>query len=248
MNIEHFLDWEKYKGIFVVPDVHSNYQSFLKATEYAKTHRYFIVMLGDLVDSFSQPLECIELAADIILEQEGCLCIGNHEHKHIRKSIGSDVLLSVSGKETLNIVKDKLNHFNEVLNTISEKGKLFISFKSLFFCHAAVHPTYWQTKLINKKTKEFFLYGEVSKEERDEDGYRLRTHEWVYSIPEGITVVAGHDRIALSKSKYCPVSFSNLNSGSVYFLDSSSGKDSKGVLSCAIFAIDTCEFLGYKFF
>lgn len=67
------------KKVFVVGDVHGQYDMFIKLLTHWKEEEGQLILLGDLGDRGENPKACFGLARDLV-ENKGAVCLkGNHE-------------------------------------------------------------------------------------------------------------------------------------------------------------------------
>lgn len=65
--------------VFVVGDIHGEYQMFKKILDYWDEQKQQLILLGDLGDRGEDPKACFELAKTLV-EDKGAICLkGNHE-------------------------------------------------------------------------------------------------------------------------------------------------------------------------
>ena len=100
--------------------------------------------------------------------------------------------------------------------------------------HGGFTASYWTDEVDQKKFNRARLFGEIDKSkpfvEWNGQHYPHRTYEWTNAIPNGSTVIVGHDR---SPFEEVPAFESNINEvttsinsqgGTVIFTDTGAGK------------------------
>lgn len=235
------LNLEGYKGLLVVGDVHSVFSDFATSYSYARKNNLFYLQLGDVLDYGPKPLESMLLAKEILDSGHGHIIQGNHDNKLYRWAKGNDVKLGKAQRDTLARVDFSIDLFKDLILELAPKMTFFARYKNFFFTHGGIHPEFWETGKITKKSMEStFLYGQVDTSKtvmRDGMPYHHRVYEWTNHIPRGEIVFVGHDRSPLSAE---PNFDDNLNNPLVYytkmeerviFMDTGSGKG--GTLSGA---------------
>ena len=237
---------KNHDGLLIVGDVHSNVSLLRKAVNYAKENTLFLVMLGDLVDGMSEPMETIEVAHAVLETRSGALVIGNHDDKFRRYALGNPVVLSYKQQETL-INSGNAKEFVKLYSTLIDHclSDFYHVCGDIVMVHAATHSSLWKLPdTLGDAAKAFALYGSVSGD-RDEHGMPIRTYEWIDDIPCGKSAVVGHARDALGKDKTDVTMRSNLNGGTAYFVDTSCGKTKDAPLSGIIAGFSPkCEING----
>ena len=230
-HVEH-----SFAGMLVFSDVHGDYESFMRAYDYAKKHDYFFMSLGDLVDRGPFPFEVVHKMYLTVDNGQGGLTIGNHDDKFRRYANGSKVSFSLDAKRTLADVgpereKDFLLYYKSLVET-PVYSDYFHKFGDITLVHAASHPCMWEnTTRFGDTAKSRALYGEVTGE-KYEDGYPVRYYGWIDEVPMDKTVIVGHDRMPFNKVSEFPVTRGNKNGGKVVFMDTGCGKG--GYLSAAV--------------
>lgn len=225
-----------FEGMLVFGDVHADYESFMRAYDYAKTHNYFFMSLGDLVDRGPFPFETVHKMYLAVDDGQGGLTIGNHDDKFRRYAKGAKVSFSLDARRTLaDVGPEREAEFLMYYRELVERpvySDYFHKFGDITIVHAASHPSMWEnTTRFSDTAKSRALYGEVTGEKYD-DGYPVRYYGWIEEIPMGKTVIVGHDRMPFNKVSDFPVMKSNMKGGKVVFMDTGCGKG--GYLSAAV--------------
>lgn len=252
MDLSRHINTDKFNGLIVIGDIHSNYNALVQALTYAETNNLFVVFIGDILDGLPYPIETANLVKHALDTNVAALTIGNHDDKWYRYSIGNNVMLRDdqlnmlsncdNAKELTGLMRDICTHPN---------ADYYHEYKSTVFVHAAAHLHIWeQPGIISPAVKSMALYGEVT-QEADDDGMPLRFYNWVDHVPKGRVAVVGHDRNAMNKSAKAQLKFHNELGGTVHFIDTGSGKSEVyGPLTGAVFYISNCDitFVHYKEF
>lgn len=226
-----------FKGMLVFGDIHSDYESLMKAHKFAVDNELFFMSLGDLVDRGPFPYETVSHMSTFMSEGKAGFTWGNHDVKFHRYAAGEKVSLSVDARRTLaDVGPERQEEFLKMYTGIvdnAEYSGLFHVFDDILLVHAASHPSMW-TGLIktgNSQTARA-LYGEVNGE-RHENGFPVRLYNWINEIPMGKTVIVGHDRAPILNVPISePMVKINSNGGKAMFIDTGCGKG--GFLTGAI--------------
>ena len=134
---------------------------------------------------------------------------------------------TIDALESDSIVKEDFMTFYERMKTHMVIGDTHIT-------HGAFTKSYWTDNVDEKAQNRARLYGEIDKSkpfvEWKGQQYPARTYAWVDAIPNGKTVIVGHDR---SPFHEVPAFESNINEvvqhtndlgGTVIFTDTGAGK------------------------
>jgi protein phosphatase len=101
----------------------------------------------------------------------------------------------------------------------------WISVPGHILVHGAFHPemlscpSQGQGADVPRKLKALSLYGETDGSLNDE-GYPIRTYAWVERVPQGLTVIVGHD----TRQMHEPLVVDNGQGGRAVFLDTGAAK------------------------
>jgi len=220
-------------GILAIGDVHGNYSDFLKAVEKAEKENLYLVSLGDIVDYGTNSVETVRLMAKLIAEDKAILIQGNHERKLTRYFIGlreQDVRVKLKGgilktlEQLEELSKDEFEKFVDLFFWMIDGSPLIAKFKNLRFVHGALEPAYWvsteKTMRLNGKIRNSAYFGQVSRDEQNDDGFPIRRYDWVNKINKDVIVIVGHD----IKSNEDLVIEKNGHGGQVIFTDAGSSK------------------------
>jgi hypothetical protein len=230
---------ESFDGMLIFADVHGNHDAFERARKFAVGENFLFMSLGDLVDRDRQPFEVVESMYKMMYAVRAAFVIGNHDDKHYRAIIGNKVSFSRDAMQTLDDVgHERMAEYQHMYKAIIEDkmlSRLYHKFDDFVLVHAASHPSIWdgdKSGSISKAARSRFLVGETNNE-RYEDGYPVRLYNWITEIPEGKTVIVGHDKQPIHNKPIAePMQITNANGGAVIFLDTGCGKG--GFLTGAI--------------
>jgi protein phosphatase len=191
------------------------------------------VFLGDVLDYGPDSLDCVSIVHDIVSRGKGIMVLGNHERKIERW------FDQVKQGE----VRLKLSHGNEATTKLvealgeSDRRKFECKFRALLnlsrnhwvisnflFTHGAAEPEMFSSTAhrLTGRMETMALFGEVDNTVKSQkgDGYPNRVYTWCERVPEGKTVVVGHD----IRSTGAPVQVHNTQGGHAVFLDTGCGK------------------------
>ncbi len=213
--------------MLVFGDIHSDFDSYMKARRYAEEHNLFFHSLGDLVDRGNRPFEVVKAHAGYVADGSAGFTIGNHDNKFYRYANGADVQFSRDGKATFDHVGEErkmefLKLYAEMIETPVLSG-LYHLFDDFIVVHAASHKAMWESQVMGKSAQSRALVGETTGK-MGADGYPERLYSWVDEVPMGRTVNVGHDRMPYDKLLEKPLHCSNANGGKVIFMDTGCGK------------------------
>jgi protein phosphatase len=218
-----------YDGMLVFGDVHSDYDQFAAALDFATKENYFFMGLGDLVDRGEHPYEVVAAMHKRMYDGHAGFVIGNHDNKFFRYRNGAKVRFSMDGRGTLEKVgPERMDEFLRMyaeIQTFTGQAGMFHKFDNIYLVHAASHPDMWDPKgKFGSSFTSRALYGEVTGEVHP-DGYPIRYYNWIEEIPMGKTVIVGHDRkpihqVAIEE----PLVKTNANGGKAIFIDTGCGK------------------------
>ena len=216
-------------GYLVVGDIHNEIHYMRKVVDYAVGKDLEVIFVGDLVDYGPAPAEVILLANSLSNAQ---FVEGNHDNKIYRYTLGNDVEVMYTMDSTVQALQDP--DVADAWQQLYEKMTSHIVIGDTHITHAGFSPEYWEGDIDSKKTKRTYLYGETDKTkpfiERFGQLYPHRSYNWTGAIPDGKTVIVGHDRSPFQEE---PAFDSNINSivvstnnlgGKVVFTDTGAGK------------------------
>lgn len=221
---------EKFDGMLVFSDVHGDYDSIKRAYDYADSHNFFFMSLGDLVDRARKPYETIQFMHSVVSAQRGGLAMGNHDDKFYRHAKGNKVHFSGDARQTLvDVGADREQEFFRMYMEIMNDrvfSSVFHTFDDITVVHAAAHASmFLGLPNVTKSERARYLVGETNGE-RHPDGYPVRLYSWIDDIPAGKTVIVGHDRTPFDYSKVLtePKEVTGKMGGRVLFVDTGGGK------------------------
>ena len=239
-----------FSGMLVFGDVHAEYDFLLRAYHYARSHNYFFMSLGDLVDRGDKPFETVKLMADAMHESHAGFTMGNHDDKFMRYSHGAKVSFSIDGHRTWTDVgkerRDEFMHMYAYMMGTPMYSSIYHKFRDIVTVHGASHPSIWDSTVrAGSEARSRFLYGEVNGEKYP-DGLPVRLYNWIDEIPMGKTVIVGHDRSPIHNVHIMePLVVKGSNGGTAVFMDTGAGKG--GFLSGAVVKFDKNSFNIEKF-
>ena len=217
----------RFAGITVISDVHGMYSSLLSALSWARSRNHYLVFLGDVVDYGPDTLEVSDEVYRVVMRGEGELILGNHERKiarwagqvdsgrnSIRLSDGNKVTTSALAALGAPARKRWIGRFRGLCAQASYNRRI----GNIVFAHAGVHPGYWTGTSTAKELETWSLFGEFESP-MTETTRPAQTHGWVDAIPEGNTVLVGHE---IRGSR--PLKVTNALGGCAIFMDTGSGK------------------------
>lgn len=218
-----------YDGMLVFGDVHSDYELFSAALDYATKQNFFFMGLGDLVDRGDKPYEVIEAMHKRMYDGHAGFTIGNHDNKFFRYANGAKVNFSRDAKETLaHVGPERMAEFLRMyceIQTFTGQAAIHHKFDDIVLVHGASHPDIWDSNgKFGNSYRSRAMYGEVTGEVHS-DGYPIRLYNWIDEIPIGKTVIVGHDRKPIHQVEITePLIVSNKDGGKAIFIDTSCGK------------------------
>ena len=216
-------------GMLVIGDVHGDYRLFDAAVNYAEENKLFLASLGDLVDRSDYPYEVVKRMHTKVKAGEALFTVGNHDDKYRRFRKGAKVHFSRDGVKTFADVgkareEDFLDMYLELCEDPVYSG-MYHNIDNIILVHAAYHPAMVDTNVkFGSEARSRALFGEVNGE-KDDDGYPVRLYNWLEEIPNGKTVIVGHDRVAVNRQLLQgPLTCKNRDGGEVIFIDTGCGK------------------------
>lgn len=235
-----------YRGLVTFSDIHAHVDKLAAGIRYAIKNNLFIVFLGDLIDGHDKPLETVLTVKKMLDEDRAAFIIGNHDDKFYRHAKGKKVIFKSQAQKTLaDVPKDKMDLFLQtIVGIVEHPNSAYVHrYANWTFVHGGAHTDLWADQAeLSSKAKHRALYGEVLKpDERDEEGYPIRTYGWVDEIPQGQNVIVGHDRDPMGKGKLYdtgPRSHTGTLGGRAVFTDMGCGKSVEGKLCLTVFKTD----------
>lgn len=219
-----------FDGALVVGDIHGNWSEFEIVLNQAANEGLFLISLGDVMDYGYENVKCFRELNSLIVDQKATMIIGNHEFKlfkyinqsreqEIRMKRQGGILTTIEDMEKLD-PQDLIAFEDEFLETYG-KSCYIIKCGDYYFAHGAIDPKFWETNQFAKATRSMAMFGQVdNKAPPREDGYPNRRYEWIDHIPNGKTVIVGHD----IRDKSRPHRQTGKLGGEAIFLDTGSSK------------------------
>jgi hypothetical protein len=242
VDVQAALMAQGWQGITVIGDVHGDLARLEVALNWAHTRQHFVWLLGDVLDYGPQSLATADRAHQAVMTGDAAIVLANHERKIARwLDRSSDHLrISEGNKVTINALeglspKERAQWIGRFRAMLAHTA-LMQQIGSVMIMHAAAHPSLWETP-DPQAIEQFALYGEAD----HSDGRYRRAHRWVDAVPEGTTVIVGHDIV----SRY-PMIVTGQRGGQVVFLDTGCGKG--GQLSSADLRFSTTDLLRLECF
>jgi protein phosphatase len=207
------------RGLRVIGDVHGDARAFGIAAE----TELFVIQLGDLVDDGPDSPGALEIMFRLIDEDRGMFLLGNHDFKLARALRGDAVRATPALERTLGELSPAMAEraLHEIMH-----APVWLDDGARFFVHGGFHPAMRHEipppfpagrpdALVARA-----LYGQTTGRVTGA-GKPERVINWVYDIPEGVTVYCGHDRRSLDDRPYIR---DGALGGRAVFLDTGAGK------------------------
>jgi hypothetical protein len=221
-------DWQRFAGIRVIGDVHGNAEPFAKLIAEARARHLFVVQLGDLVDRGPDSVGALRLAFDLIDRSDGLFLRSNHDDKLRRALIGNPVRVGPNLQATLDALAaapDSEGLRRRLLAALAA-APWWLQAGDYLMAHGGFHPLMltapgpWgiEPRRTAEKCRALALYGETQSG-ADEEAPPIRTYAWLDTVPAGITVLIGHDVVAMDRI----VERQGVLGGRVLFCDTGSG-------------------------
>jgi protein phosphatase len=221
-------DWQ---GITVIGDVHGEIEPLEQALAWAKSRHHLAWFLGDVVDYGAQTLAAMVRVYDAVMAGEAVMMLANHERKIARllNNENNNLRMSEGNRVTIDAydalgVRERMQWAGRFRALLAHSATVR-TVGDLTLMHAAAHPSLW-TQPDPQAIEQFALYGEAE----HSSGHYRRSHRWVDQVPEGQTVIVGHNILF-----QFPMVVRAARGGRVIFLDTGCGKG--GHLSSADFRI-----------
>ena len=130
--------------------------------------------------------------------------------------------LSEGNRVTIQALKNLGSPRNQIwmnrFKAMVMRSSLIMTAGTFVFTHAAIHPSWWTEVKDHRNMEHYSLFGEFDLTPKSDQP--RRTYNWIDSIPEGTTVIVGHD----ARSTIAPVTKTGELGGQAIFLDTGSGK------------------------
>ncbi len=219
-----------FQGVRVVGDVHGDLRGFAAAVAGAEAERLFLIQLGDLTDHGKDGPAVLRLMFDLVEARRGLFLLGNHDHKLRRALAGERVRTDAAGLgRTLAQIAEAPDAGELRARALVEIGRApaWLALGRLFCVHAAFHDamllhpsppdagTHKAEGLVGRA-----IFGQVTGA-RGPDGFPIRLTGWIDRIPDGLTVLVGHDNRSRDGR---PLILTGARGGRAIFLDTGAGK------------------------
>lgn len=214
-----------YSGITAFGDIHGMHNTFLTALSWARSRNHFCVFLGDAVSYGPGSLEVVDEIHRVVARGGGVMLRGNHERKierwlwqneqgrvTVRLSEGNRVVT----KSLIDMDTRSRNRWVGRFRGLMARAPHRLTLGNVTFTHAAVWPGVWTGDTDYRQDESYALFGEFDATSE----VRAYTHRWVSHIPDGHTVIVGHEM----RSNTHPVTVGNDGTGTTIFLDTGCGK------------------------
>ena len=222
-------------GYLILGDVHAVYTPFARAVKYAVENNLTIVAVGDLVDNGFEGDMVVDVMLELIQAEQAHAIWGNHEWKVRRWLADNSYPIGWPSKITINQFHDDRQFqkaFLELCDKLHDFVSISVNGQSYFVSHAGFHPSFWEGEL-NSEVVSTFRNGMIDNSKQYEwkdQIYPLRVYDWVDAIPEGVTVLVGHDPSPMKveptwdQFQARPTTINNSKGGKTIFLDCGAGK------------------------
>jgi predicted kinase len=237
----HIMD-SGYRGLCVIPDVHGMIESLKQAVDWAKNRGLFIVFLGDVLDYGPSSVDCVYLVYDLVMRGKAIMTIGNHERKierwldqqrklaHDPRSLAgkTQIRLSEANRATTKVIeamshRERSRFEGQYAALLAASRHHWVLGENIMFVHGAAEPEMFEIDdmRLHGRLETRALYGEVDpKNATTSDGYPRRLYNWIDRVPSGKIILVGHD----IRSTVRPLRVEGEAGGTVYFMDTGSGK------------------------
>ena len=219
-----------FNGVRIVGDVHGDVRGFSAAVAGAEATGLYLIQLGDLTDHGTDGPAVLRLMFDLVEAGRGLFLLGNHDHKLRRALSGEKVRVEAAGLgrtlDQIAAASDAEALRERALHHIGE-APAWLSLGRLFCVHAAFHDamllhasppdagTRKAEGLVGRA-----IFGQVTGA-RGADGFPIRLTGWIDRIPQGLTVLVGHDNRSRDGR---PLVLNGARGGRAIFLDTGAGK------------------------
>lgn len=230
----------RFAGVRVVGDVHGDAGAFSAAIAGAREQNLFVIQIGDLVDRGADSPACLRLAFDLLAAGDGLFILGNHEEK-LRRALApqNNVELGDDLARTLAAIAaaPQAQLFREEVLAALDAAPLWLRLGRHFIVHGGFDPAMLDyagpqampSRRFAKEVANRALRGEPQRQLKgqpaplDAEGYPIRLYNWVDQVPDGLTVIIGHDSFSTTEI----VERRGALGGRVLFCDTGCGKGGK---------------------
>ena len=222
-------------GYLILGDVHAVYSPFARAVDYAVKNNLTIVAVGDLIDNGNEGDMVVDAMLELIFAEQAYAIWGNHEWKVRRWLADNSTPVGWPSKITISQFHDDRQFqqaFLELCNRLHDFASFNVNGRSYFVAHAGFHPRFWEGELGDEVLSTFRNgMADYSKQyEWKDQVYPLRVYDWIEYVPEGVTVLVGHDPTPMRSEPIWdqfqarPTVVANNKGGNTIFLDCGAGK------------------------
>lgn len=218
-----FRELEHKTPLFVIADVHGDYDAFVRAVEHAPKDA-LIVQLGDLVDRGPYSPLCAELMLELLDAKRAIFIAGNHDMA-LAEVVSGERAATPGRAETLEQFADFSSGLLEAFTDAVRAAPLCVRIGPFAFAHAAWLPSMETAGDWSVDLRRLVLTGErtsIPGARRPVPSYR-----WVDRIPQPRTAIVGHD----ARGDGAPLVCAGARGGRAVFLDLDCGRG--GPLGCA---------------
>jgi protein phosphatase len=172
-------------------------------------------------------LEVADEVYRVVMRGEGELMLGNHERKIMRWLAQTEAgRVSLRLSDGNRVTTNALNALGAPARKrwvgrfkgLCSRASYVRAMGNITFAHAGVHPEFWNGRASAREIETWALFGEFDPGGADQAPERK--YAWVEAVPEGETLIVGHD----IRSTMMPLSQVGAAGGRTVFLDTGSGK------------------------
>ena len=219
----------------VLGDVHAEYGPFKKACDYAVLNNLHILSVGDLIDNGPDGYKVCKDISEFIDTGWASVIWGNHEWKIHRWLKGNDVVLGPPNLVTTKQMEED-EEFKNLFQSLVPNFKHFMQLgDKIFIAHAGMHPSFWSSDKQNptKEQINYMIFGQADYSKQYEhkgQTYPHRIYDWTEYVPEGVTLIVGHDPAPMSSKptfdvfQSAPTTITSPLGGKTIFTDCGAGK------------------------
>ncbi len=209
--------------VFAIGDVHGMRDDLARVLAEAEAHDAYPVLLGDLVDKGPDSVAVLRMVMPRLASGTAAMVRGNHDERLLKSLTRPDgkktkVLLDLlAAPDGASLVALTARMLSAAPYWISLPGHLLV--------HGAFHPEMLTCLSggagpgVPRKLMAMALYGETDGT-LNAEGFPIRTYRWVDRIPQGLTVIVGHD----TREMHEPLVVENASGGRAVFLDTGAAK------------------------
>lgn len=217
--------FDRSQPIMAIGDVHGMKGLLEAALEEAAAAEAFPVLLGDLVDKGPDSIGVLRLVLPHLKAGAMALVRGNHDERLLQWLVepGRNGKASVAHRELL--AAEDADALAALAREVLEAAPYWITLPGYALVHGAFHPDMLTCNSsgagadMPPRLRSLALYAEVAAAS-PADALPVRTYNWIESVPEGLTVVVGHD----TRQMHEPLVVGNAQGGKAVFLDTGAAK------------------------